>query len=148
MATEIEHKFLVANDSYRAMATGSVEIEQGYLSREPERTVRVRVKDGYGYITVKGQNRGDTRREFEYEIPVADARAMLGMCLPPVISKRRWIVPYEGHTWEVDEFRGSLSPLVVAEIELPYSDTPYTLPPFVGKNVTGNPRYYNSNLGK
>lgn len=148
MATEIEHKFLVVNDSYQAMAVSSVEIEQGYLNREPDCTVRVRVKDGHGYITVKGKNAGDARLEFEYEIPLADARAMLGLCISPVISKRRWIVPYEGHTWEVDEFHGSLSPLIVAEIELPSSDTRYILPPFVGENVTGDPSYYNSNLGK
>lgn len=148
MATEIEHKFLVANDGYRTMAAHSVEIEQGYLSRDPERTVRVRIKGDHGYITVKGKNAGDARLEFEYEIPLADARAILGLCIPPVISKRRWIVPYEGYIWEVDEFHGSLSPLIVAEIELPSSDTRYILPPFVGENVTGDPSYYNSNLGK
>lgn len=148
MALEIEHKYLVKNDSYREMAVNSVEICQGYLSRNPDRTVRIRIKGEKGYLTVKTRNVGDVRHEFEYQIPVDDARSLLAACLPPVISKIRHIVPYRGHDWEVDEFQGDLKPLVVAEIELAEPGESYDLPPFVGKNVTGDPAYYNSNLGK
>ena len=119
---------------------------QGYLSREPQRTVRIRVKDKQGFITIKGKNVGDTRAEFEYPIPIDDAMQLLNMCLPTVIEKTRYLVPFEGHTWEVDEFHGARQGLVVAEIEIGNSNQQYTLPPFVGQNVTGNPDYYNSNL--
>lgn len=146
MAKEIEHKYIVTSDEYLRMASGSIEIAQGYLSREAERTVRVRVAGERGYLTVKGLTSGDTRDEYEYEIPVADARAMLGMCQGRVVRKTRYYVEYGGHTWEVDRFGGDLSPLVIAEIELPESARDYDLPPFVGCEVTGDPQYYNSNL--
>lgn len=146
MALEIEHKYLVKDDSYKEMAQNHTHILQGYLSREPDRTVRVRVKGERGFITVKGRNSGDVRLEFEYEVPKADAEEMLGLCLPPVLEKVRWEVKYEGKLWEVDEFLGSLAPLVTAEIELTSSAESYSLPSFVGKNVTGDPRYYNSQL--
>ena len=146
MGIEIEHKYLVVNDKYRNMASSSHRIMQGYLSREPQRTVRIRVKDKQGFITIKGKNVGDTRAEFEYPIPIDDAMQLLNMCLPTVIEKTRYLVPFEGHTWEVDEFQGARQGLVVAEIEIGNSNQQYTLPPFVGQNVTGNPDYYNSNL--
>lgn len=146
MGIEIEHKYLVVNDKYRNMASSSHRIMQGYLSREPQRTVRIRVKDKQGFITIKGKNVGDTRAEFEYPIPIDDAMQLLNMCLPTVIEKTRYLVPFEGHTWEVDEFHGARRGLVVAEIEIGNSNQQYTLPPFVGQNVTGNPDYYNSNL--
>ena len=146
MGIEIEHKYLVVNDKYRNMASSSHRIMQGYLSREPQRTVRIRVKDKQGFITIKGKNVGDTRAEFEYPIPIDDAMQLLNMCLPTVIEKTRYLVPFEGHTWEVDEFHGARQGLVVAEIEIDNSNQQYTLPPFVGQNVTGNPDYYNSNL--
>ena len=146
MGIEIEHKYLVVNDKYRNMASSSHRIMQGYLSREPQRTVRIRVKDNQGFITIKGKNVGDTRAEFEYPIPIDDAMQLLNMCLPTVIEKTRYLVPFEGHTWEVDEFHGASQGLVVAEIEIGNSNQQYTLPPFVGQNVTGNPDYYNSNL--
>ena len=146
MGIEIEHKYLVVNDKYRNMASSSHRIMQGYLSREPQRTVRIRVKDKQGFITIKGKNVGDTRAEFEYPIPIDDAMQLLSMCLPTVIEKTRYLVPFEGHTWEVDEFHGARQGLVVAEIEIGNSNQQYTLPPFVGQNVTGNPDYYNSNL--
>lgn len=148
MGLEIEQKYLVKNDSYRGMSTSVREIRQGYLSRVPERTVRVRTVDDKGFITVKGLTRGLVRLEYEYEIPVTDARELLTLCEPPVIEKRRYIVDYAGKKWEVDEFMGHLSPLVVAEIELNSEDEQYETPPFIGKNVTGDPRYYNSNLSK
>jgi len=148
MGLEIEQKYLVRNDSYRGMSTSVREIRQSYLSRVPERTVRVRTVDDKGFITVKGLTRGLVRLEYEYEIPVTDARELLTLCEPPVIEKRRYIVDYAGKKWEVDEFMGHLYPLVVAEIELNSEDEQYEIPPFIGKNVTGDPRYYNSNLSK
>lgn len=145
---EIEHKYLVTSDAYRAMATGRREIIQGYLSTDPERTVRVRIADDKAYLTVKGKNIGDTRLEFEYHIPVDDAHSLMKLCVLSPIHKVRWIVPFEGFVWEVDEFLDHLAPLVLAEIELPSSDIAYTLPPFVGENVTHDAQYYNSNLSK
>lgn len=146
MATEIEHKFLVKNDGYTKMATASYRIRQGYLCRDPERTVRLRVKEDRGYLTVKGRNIGASRDEFEYEIPLHDAEKMLGMCLPPLLEKIRYIVPFGGHIWEVDEFGGSRTGLVTAEIELSSEKEDYAVPEFVGEDITGNPAYYNSNL--
>lgn len=145
MGKEIEHKYLVKDDGYVGMSIVAHHIRQGYLSRVPERTVRVRTYDDKGFITVKGKNQGDTRLEFEYEVPLRDAEEMLSLCEPPVIDKVRYIVPYAGFTWEVDQFE-SKTGLVTAEIELPESGIHYELPPFIGENVTGDPRYYNSNL--
>lgn len=146
MALEIEHKYLVINKSYVDMAYDAEEICQGYLNRTPERTVRIRTRGRKGFLTVKGKNSGDTRLEFEYEIPFDDAMKILGLCAPPLILKTRYLVNYCGMKWEVDEYHGDLEGLAVAEIELPSSDTSYSLPPFAGENVTGNPKYYNSNL--
>lgn len=146
MALEIERKYLVKNDTYKEMSTTSTRILQGYLSRDPERTVRVRVKGEMGFITVKGITRGATRLEFEYEIPIADAEAMLKLCIPPVIDKIRYIVPFRGYTWEVDEFAGHRAGLVTAEIELSSESEAYSVPSFIGQEVTGNPAYYNSSL--
>lgn len=146
MALEIEYKYLVKNDNYKAMATASFRIRQGYLSRVPERVVRVRTKGDRGYLTVKGKNSGAVRLEYEYEIPFEDATGMLELCQSPIIDKIRYIVPYEGHTWEVDEFLSPRSGLVTAEIELGSADERYLKPDFIGEDVTGNPEYYNSNL--
>lgn len=146
MAIEREHKYLVKDSSYRDLASWKRELKQGYLCREPERTVRVRIADGTGFITIKGKNDGDRRLEFEYQVPLRDAEQMLKMCKGKVLSKTRYIVPYEGFTWEVDEFHGDLAPLITAEVELPDECNDYPLPPFIGDNVTGDPRYYNSNL--
>ena len=146
MALEIEYKYLVKNDSYRLLASESVSIFQGYLSRDPERTVRVRIKGDKGFLTVKGKSSGAVRYEFEYEISIDDASKMLGMCIPPILEKIRYIVPFEGHLWEVDEFLGHKRGLVTAEIELMSADEHYLIPDFIGENVTGNPEYYNSNL--
>lgn len=146
MGIEIEHKYLVKYEGYKEMAESKKDIRQGYLSRLPERTVRVRTVDDRGYLTVKGITVGDTRREFEYEVPYEDAVGMLAMCEDGVIEKTRYIVRFGGFVWEVDEFHGRKEGLTVAEIELPESGREYPLPPFVGENVTGNPAYYNSNL--
>ena len=146
MGVEIEHKYLVSNDSYKSMATEAIEIVQGYLNRDPMRTVRVRIFGPDAYITIKSKNEGDTRLEFEYQIPVNEAREILKLAEGTPIRKIRYIVPYEGNIWEVDEFLERKDNLVIAEIEIPTSDHKYKLPPFVGKNVTGDKRYYNSNL--
>ncbi|MBR4828999.1 MAG: CYTH domain-containing protein [Muribaculaceae bacterium] len=147
MGVEIEHKYLVTDDSYRQLACGTSEIRQGFLSRMPERVVRVRVRDDKGYITIKGTGDGTAHPEFEYEIPLDDAMQMLALCEPPVIEKTRYIVMHEGNRWEVDEFHGDLQGLVIAELEVPDKDYRFPLPPFVGKEVTGDPRYYNAQLG-
>lgn len=147
MAKEIEHKYLVTNDSYKKDCTEIHNIFQGYLSKEKSRTIRVRLIDKNGYLTVKGANKGDTRSEFEYPIPYEDVIEMLQtLCKHPIIEKTRHIVYFEGNKWEIDIFHGLLEGLEVAEIEIPYSDYEYSLPSFVGKNVTGDPRYYNSNM--
>lgn len=146
MALEIEYKYLVNGDSYLSMSERCVNMAQGYLSRSAEHTVRIRTAGEKGYITVKGITHGATREEFEYEIPREEAESMLRMCEGRVVRKTRFYVPYEGHTWEIDRFEGDLSPLITAEIELPSEDTPYDIPPFIGRNVTGDNRYYNSSL--
>lgn len=146
MALEIEHKYLVVNDCYKDVAFKCVTINQGYLNRQPERTVRVRTVDDRGFLTVKGKNKGDVRLEFEYEIPYADAVSLLKLCEPGIVEKKRYYVDYKGLTWEIDEFHGQREGLVVAEVEIPESGFEYEKPSFIGKNVTGDPRYYNSNL--
>lgn len=147
MAKEIERKFLVTSSAYRLMAMKSVHIVQAYLCRDPRSTVRVRIADSNAFLTVKGRNDGAVRDEWEYEIPVEDARQMIERCATgTVIEKTRHIVCHEGFRWEVDEFGGSLSGLVVAEIELDSADRSFPLPTFVGEEVTGDPRYYNSSL--
>lgn len=149
MSKEIERKFLVINDIYKAMAKGRREMAQGYLSRNPDATVRVRVADAVGYITVKGRNAGAVRDEWEYTIPAADAEAMLKLCPEgSVLSKTRYLVDFGGRTWEVDEFHGHLEGLVVAEVELDDENADVEMPPFVSVEVTGDERYYNSNLCK
>ncbi len=150
MAQEIERKFLVVNDLYKSMACRCEEIAQGYLSAEPERTVRVRIKGEKAYLTVKTRNNGCTRNEWEYEIPLADAREMLAACCGTTLSKTRHYISAseDGLVWEVDEFHATLEGLVVAEIELPAEETPFTKPAFIGDEVTGNPAYYNSALSK
>lgn len=147
MGKEVERKFLVRDDSYRRMAADSCRITQGYISRRKEGTVRVRIYGKRGYLTVKGANRGIERYEWEYEIPVSDAREMLAtVCEAGVIDKVRYIVDFQGFRWEIDEFQGVLAPLVVAEIELPDAAVEPPLPPFVGKEVSDDPAYFNSNL--
>lgn len=149
MAKEIERKFLVKDDSYKAMAKTSYRITQGYLSRKIEATVRVRIINATGFLTVKGANKGATRDEWEYTVPADDAAEMLARCAePPVIDKTRYIVDYAGFVWEVDEFHGDLDGLVLAEVELPSEDSEVALPPFVSTEVTGDARYYNSALGR
>ena len=146
MATEIERKFLVNGTEWRQPDSGS-EFRQGYLSTVKERTVRVRVVGDRGYIAVKGMTVDAARTEFEYEIPEADARLMLSdLSEQPIIEKIRYLIDWEGLTWEIDEFLGVNAGLVVAEVELESVDQQVSLPPWIGTEVTDDPRYFNSNL--
>lgn len=148
MAQEIERKFLVKGSAWKALAAGTL-YRQGYLSSVKERTVRVRIAGEKAFLTVKGVNRGVTRTEFEYPIPVEDAAAMLdALCERPLIEKTRYAIPFGAHTWEVDEFHGENDGLVVAEVELARADEKPVLPDWVGDDVSGDPRYFNSNLAK
>ena len=146
---EIEHKFLVSGP-YKHLATDISHIVQGYLSDDPERTVRIRIRDDEAFITIKGPSSSDglSRLEWEQPIPLDQARQLLTLCLPGTIDKHRHIVPYEGHRWEVDEFHGHLEGLTLDELEVPSADTEFVAPPFLGPEVTGDPRYYNSQLRK
>jgi adenylate cyclase len=148
MAQEIERKFLVKGD-FRPFAMGSSRIVQGYLSSVPERTVRVRIRDDKGYLTVKGAGNktGASRFEWEKEIPVSDAEELLKICEPGIIDKVRYIVPAADElVFEVDEFHGDNEGLLLAEIELPAEDHPFKKPGWLGEEVTGDKRYYNSML--
>lgn len=145
MGTEIERKFLVTSDAWRAGAS-SRRLVQGYLSRDPERTVRVRLDGDRAALTIKGKNQGATRAEFEYSIPAADAELMLALCLPPLIDKTRHEVVHDGHRWEIDEFAGDNAPLIVAELELGSENEAFSRPPWLGREVTDDPRYFNSQL--
>ncbi len=151
MGVEIERKYLVINDSYKQMAAGSRHIVQGYLSTRVDGTVRVRICDDRAFLTVKSANDGARRGEWEYEIPVVDASEMLEHIDPTtrLIDKTRYLVPADnGLLWEIDEFHGSLAPLVVAEIELRSTDIEVPMPDFIGREVTADARYYNSTLSK
>lgn len=149
MAQEIEKKFLVAGE-FKESAKKATRITQGYLSSVPERTVRVRVKGDKGYITVKGigNDSGASRFEWEKEIPVEDVRDLLRICEPGVIDKTRYLVDCDGHTFEVDEFYGDNEGLVVAEVELGDENEAFTRPSWLGEEVTGDKKYYNSMLMK
>lgn len=145
---EIERKFLVANDSYKSLATSSSHIKQGYICRERGRTVRVRERDGKAYLTIKGPSidNGLSRYEFEKEITVDEASHLFLLCEQGIIDKRRYLVPVGNHVFEVDEFYGDNQGLTVAEVELSSVDEQYEKPGFIGKEVTGDRRYYNSML--
>jgi adenylate cyclase len=145
MGQEIERKFLVTGSDWRdAPATT---YRQGYLSTDKNRTVRVRVAGDRGFLTIKGITVGASRSEYEYSIPVADALEMLAnLCLRPLIEKRRYRVEHGGLTWEVDVFFGDNEGLVLAEVELDDETQQIDLPPWVGREVTGDARFYNANL--
>ena len=146
MAKEIERKFLVKDDTWRD-AKG-IRYRQGYLSSVKERTVRVRTTEDKGYLTVKGVAVGATRLEFEYEIPRQDADTLLDICEQPLIEKNRYKVTHDGFVWEVDEFFGDNQGLIIAELELESEDQEFPRPDWVGEEVTGDSRYFNSNLIK
>ena len=146
MGVEIERKFLLAGDAWRALGE-PVLLRQGYLSSDKERTVRVRVEGDRGTMTIKGKSVGATRSEWEYPIPLADAAELLErLCEQPLIEKFRRRIVVGAHTWEVDEFLGANQGLVVAEIELASEDEQFDKPAWVGADVTDDPRYFNSSL--
>ena len=148
MAKEIERKYLLANADWRSGSVG-VPYRQGYLSTVKERTVRVRTVGERAFLTIKGVSVGVTRSEYEYEIPVDEANAMLDeLCERPLIEKNRHTIVHQGLTWEVDEFFGENAGLIVAEVELADEDQAITLPPWVGVEVSGDARYFNSSLIK
>lgn len=150
MGIEIERKFLVAGDAWRAAAHKVVAMAQGYLndlgaveSGAQRASVRVRIEGDEAHLNLKSREPGHTRQEFDYIIPVVDARAMLALCIGGLIDKRRHYVNHGGHLWEVDEFLGDNAGLLVAEIELDSADEAFDLPAWAGKQVTDSLRYYN-----
>ena len=150
MAIEIERKFLVTNDAWRAAAHEVVPMAQGYLndlatvdSGAMRTSVRVRIAGDAAFLNLKSRELGHTRQEFDYPIPVGDARALLALCVGGAIDKRRHHVMHAGHLWEVDEFLGDNAGLVVAEIELGSADEAFERPAWLGMEATHAPRYYN-----
>lgn len=150
MPQEIERKFLVTCEDFKAQAYAVSHIRQGYIGTKPGRTVRIRIRDERAYLTIKGPagRAGLSRYEFETEIAVTDAQDLLLLCEPGIIDKHRYLVksPDGEHTWEVDEFHGDNDGLVMAEIELRSEDDTFQKPDFIGREVTGDRRYYNGHL--
>ncbi|MBU8871951.1 MAG: CYTH domain-containing protein [Gemmatimonadales bacterium] len=148
MGMEIERKFLIVADTWRSLAEGTF-FRQGYLNSSKERTVRVRTMGTRAALTIKGLATGAVRQEFEYEIPFSDAKELLELCEQPLIEKTRYRIPHEGLVWEVDEFHGLNEGLIVAECELEsadQADQDMNKPDWVGEEVTGDSRYFNSSL--
>ena len=147
---EIERKFLVVGEDYKRQAFSSSRIQQGYICSSHGRTVRVRLRDDRGYLTIKGPSAdgGLSRYEFEKEITKEEAEQLMQLCEPGLIDKTRWLVKCGNHTFEVDEFFGENEGLVMAEVELGSAEEPYEKPDFIGQEVTGDRRYYNSHLRK
>ncbi len=144
MALEIERKFLVTSDSWRAAATLCTPMFQGYLASDPSCSVRVRLEGDKAYLNIKGATLGIQRSEYEYPIPPGDAQEMLNrFCHSGQVIKKRYSVPHAGHLWEVDVFEGANSGLVVAELELAAVNEPFVKPDWVGEEVSNDPRYYN-----
>ncbi|MBR5163708.1 MAG: CYTH domain-containing protein [Schwartzia sp.] len=144
MSVEIERKFLV-NEKWKPEGR-SIHVKQGYLPGTGPMLVRVRQEDKRAFLTLKGRTEGITRSEYEYEIPMQDAGELLERCEKPIIEKTRYLVPAGPHTWEVDVFAGANEGLVVAEIELSREDEPFDRPAWLGREVSDDTRYYNSNL--
>ena len=147
---EIERKFLVENDSFKALATAKKEIAQGYLNTNPERTVRVRISNEKAFLTIKGKGNesGMTRFEWEKEIPFEEAKSLLALCEKGVIEKTRFEIPVGNHLFEVDVFYGENKGLIVAEIELSDESEAFEKPDWIGIEVTNDERYYNAYLSK
>ncbi len=146
MGIEIERKFLVKGDAWRSRAEGTA-YRQGYLNSVRERTVRVRTVDEKAFLTIKGPAAGSTRSEYEYEIPLADDRAMLDVLVEkPIIEKTRYRVPFGGFIWKIDEFFGENAGLIVAEVELHSEGQAFSKPEWVDEEVTADSRYFNANL--
>jgi CYTH domain-containing protein len=148
VAKEIERKFLVKGDAWRALAKGTT-YRQGYLNSAKERTVRVRTAEDKAFLTIKGLTLGATRAEYEYAIPFDEGKAMLdALAEKPLIEKKRYKIPAGDLTWEIDEFLGDNAGLIVAEVELKSEDQAFDRPAWLGDEVTGDTRYYNANLIK
>lgn len=148
MAIEIERKYLVVSSLWQVakQQASSTHIRQGYLSLDPVRTVRIRLQDKQALLTIKGKNEGITRQEFEYNIPFEEGLAMLNLCEGSIISKTRYTISYNNTIWEIDEFHGDNSGLIVAEVELPSSTSAVKLPKWIDQEVSLDPKYYNANL--
>ncbi len=147
MGIEIERKFLVKDDSWRTSDLQGVYIKQGYLKNSVESVVRIRIAQGKGFLTIKGITVNASRREFEYEIPLEDADILLDeLCEKPLIEKIRYTVWFKGFKWEIDEFFCHNKGLIVAEIELDKEERVFEYPEWVGREVTCDPSYFNSNL--
>ena len=148
MALEIERKYLVLDSSYKHEAYSSSHIRQGYICSERGRSVRIRIRDEHAYLTIKGPSLdgGLSRYEFEQQIPFDDAQKLMSLCEPGIIDKTRWLVRSGDHIFEVDEFHADNDGLVVAEVELNNPTETPLLPHFIGQEVTGDRRYYNSQL--
>ena len=146
MAKEIERKFLVSTNNWKDDVSTTHVFRQGYLSYDSERTVRVRATEVSGFLTIKGITTGLTRDEFEYEIPLADALALLQLCERPAIEKKRYLVPHGAHIWEIDVFEGVNAGLIVAEIELQSEEEAFEKPTWLGEEVSGQRKYSNSAL--
>lgn len=145
---EIERKFLLADDSWKAEAGEGILLVQGYLNTAKERTVRVRIYGRQGFLTIKGKSEGLTRREFEYEIPQAEVLQLLPLCETPPIEKYRYLIRRGDLVWEVDEFFGANAGLTLAEVELEREDQAIDLPDWIGEEVSTDIRYFNSSLSK
>jgi adenylate cyclase len=145
MGMEIERKFLIKNNDWRTLGV-PMHYAQGYLIADGERTVRVRIAGANGFLTIKGKSQGISRLEFEYLIPREEALEILQLSVTPMIEKYRTKVLYEGKIWEIDEFEGDNKGLIMAEIELKSEDEAFSVPPWIGQEVTGDIRYFNSHL--
>lgn len=147
---EIERKFLVTSEAFKSEAHKRTHIVQGFLNTHPERTVRVRIQGNDGFITIKGKSNksGLSRFEWEKQISLAEAEELLHLCEPGIIEKTRYEISSGDHTFEVDDFMGENKGLIIAEVELGSENEPFSKPDWVGKEVTGDVKYYNSNLSK
>jgi len=144
---EIERKFKVKKEIWNQLIKPDPQlIQQSYLSKNKECTIRIRVKNNKGYLTIKGETQNITRSEFEYEIPLEDVQSMITQFDPKVLSKNRYEIEVGNHIWEVDEFQGKLEGLIIAEIELASENEVFDLPNWVDEEVSNDPYYYNSNL--
>lgn len=148
MGLEIERKFLLKHEGWRTLITNSTEIKQGYLNSDKKRTVRVRIRGMEGFLTIKGQNDHLSREEFEYTIPLEEARKLMLLCEKPIIEKTRYEYHTNGLVWEIDEFAGENKGLLLAEVELQSENQSIDLPDWIGEEVSTDPRFYNSSLIK
>lgn len=151
MALEIERKFLLVSEEWRRAVIRQLPYTQGYLATTAPKTasIRIRMAGEQGYLTIKGATTGIQRQEYEYPIPLTDAQSLLAtLCLPQRIEKIRYWVPYQGHTWEIDEFQGANTGLILAEIELSSPDEEFVRPPWLGMEVSLDNRYYNAYLAQ